>query len=90
LALCYWADKQFEVDVGNTGHKLFKGVLNESALLSGIQSQSYSVVQLDHSGGTARLPSNINAAIYAFYRVERTIDKIGVFLVPVSQLRAAR
>jgi hypothetical protein len=83
LALCYWAGKAFEVDVFNTGQKFFKGVLKETALLEPIDAQRYAVIQLDHEGGTSRLPTKANNHISAFYRTERVIKKVGVFLVPI-------
>jgi hypothetical protein len=83
LSLCYWAGKTFEVDVFNTGQKLFKGVLNETAFLEPIDAQRYAVIQLDHEGGTSRLPAKANNHIFTFYRTERVIKKVGVFLVPI-------
>ncbi|MBT9315264.1 hypothetical protein [Leptothoe spongobia] len=69
LALCYWADKPFEVDLFNTGQKMKTGAMAQATLIKLIERQYFAVIQLDHSNGSRRLPTDVNQAIFKYYQV---------------------
>jgi len=83
LALCYWAKKEFEVDLFLTGQKIETGVFSEKKITDLIDAGYFAVVQLDdQSGTTFRLPGSVVAHIKARYDLSRTSKTGGSFFVP--------
>ena len=80
LALCYWADKQADVDVFNLGQALKTGARNEQVLTDALNQRRYGAVQFD-SLDPFPLGEKARAALLANYRVHH-IDDNGVFLRP--------
>ena len=84
LALCYWADKDFEVDFFNTGQKVRKGAIKDTVLLDLIQGRKFAVIQLNDKSGSGRLPQEINKSILDHYEIKKTLTRVGVLLTPRS------
>ena len=74
LALCYWAGKDFEVDIFNTGEKLFAGMMSDGFFIKEIENKRFDVIQLDGENDmpiTSALPKNVMQSILANYSVDR-------------------
>lgn len=82
LALCYWADKTFEVDFFMTGQKIKAGVIDRSKLTKLIESGYFSVIQISHNSGQSdRFDAAVNRTISNNYHIDRKSTFSGVFLV---------
>ena len=86
LSFCYWAGKDAEVDVFNTGQQFATGARRDDDLVRQIDARAFSAMEFDALEPFALGP-RVKAAVLQNYRVDRTDDD-GVFLVP--RLKPAR
>jgi hypothetical protein len=86
LALCYWAGKDFQVDLFNTGQKFEKGAIDENAFMQALREHRFAAFQVCGHGVVLvshhRLPSAIDRVLRESYRVGRSSPAIGLILVP--------
>lgn len=80
LSLCYWADKEAQVDVFNMSEQFRTGARRPETLAGLVRARHFAVVQLDSLEPFALGPQ-VQAALHDGYRVHH-IDDNGAFLVP--------
>ncbi len=85
LALCYWAEKPFEMDFFYVSQKLATGLWSIDDLAKAIDDKRYSVIQLerDRSEMSDRLPQ-IASGLLKSYEIKSS-DSENVMLVRISQ-----
>jgi hypothetical protein len=82
LALCFWAGKTFEVDSFMTGQKIRAGVISRSKLTELIESEYFSVIQMEHNDGKSnRFDEVVNRTVRDNYHIDRKSAFSGAFLV---------
>ncbi|HSZ74807.1 MAG TPA: 6-pyruvoyl-tetrahydropterin synthase-related protein [Rhizomicrobium sp.] len=79
LSLCYWADKQAEVDVFNVGEQFATGARSDKVLTELIDQRYFRTLQFESLSSFALTP-RIREAVVRNYRVDHTNDD-GVFLI---------
>lgn len=89
LALCYWAEKSFEVDVFNTGQKLKTGALDEQELTKLLETHYFAIIQVGERYGSPSLSGSVNKQIQANYEIRPSSRTSGVFLLPIAMQKAA-
>jgi hypothetical protein len=73
LASCYWAGKNFEVDIFGLGQKVFAGSIDEARFAEAIDAKRFALIQLNSSNKRGEpeaecLPQNLVARIRMNYR----------------------
>ncbi|GFE69601.1 glycosyltransferase family 39 protein [Chroococcus sp. FPU101] len=89
LALCYWANKSFTVDVFNLGQKLKtkKSLIDKNELIKNIENHSFSLIQLNVNSNL--LPEDIQSKINENYQIRRYSSinnnkNVQAFLTPIK------
>jgi Dolichyl-phosphate-mannose-protein mannosyltransferase len=80
LSYCYWAGKNPEVDVFNTGQQFATGARSDADLIRRIDAHDFSVMEFDTLEPFALGP-HVKAAALKAYRTDHVGDD-GVWLVP--------
>jgi hypothetical protein len=88
LALCYWAGKNFEVDIFGLGQKVLAGAVDEARFAEAIEAKRFALIQLNSSNKRGEpeaecLPQNLVARIRMNYGIDRISGVNGVFLTPL-------
>ncbi|MFQ5416655.1 MAG: ArnT family glycosyltransferase [Myxococcota bacterium] len=86
LSLCYWAEKDLEVDAFHARQSFLTGVLDEDVLLDKVRSGYFDAIQLglwDSSRDDERISSALVTTVKRCYEISR-ISANGAFFTPAS------
>jgi hypothetical protein len=83
LALCYWARREFAVDLFNAGQLMKKSERDADRFVKLIRQGRFPLIQIEgRNGMSRRIPEEVNVAIQTHYRVDRVSLTGGYFYVP--------
>ena len=86
-ALCYWAEKRYELDPFFSRQSFLAGDLDESMLLDKVRSGFYDAIQLatwHEDRDDERMSNSFIETLYHCYRIER-VSVNGAFFRPLSE-----
>jgi hypothetical protein len=83
LAYCYWAGKNFEVDLSNLRRKLRTGILPESDFVALFDDKYFALIETyHHDGNIGGVSESVDNRVRANYNVRQPKRESGAFLVP--------